>query len=346
MRHTPGLSQRLWASSSATTPLASTPMRSSNSPTVGGTPEACPAGAPNANGAGDGRAADGMMLTVGSPHYSLVTCRRRGGMPEVRGVFGRGRELGVVAAFLDGLRSGPSGLLLAGEAGIGKTTGWSAGVADAAERTYLVLSSRPAEAEAKLSFAALGDLLAGVIEQVLPGLPPPQQNALRVALLLEDPVGSPPEPRAVCAAFLGAIRSLAAQGPVIIAVDDLQWLDGPSAVTLDYALRRLTDEPVGLLASVRVAVGGPDTPPAGAGLPAGRLRRLRIGPLAPADFEAAIWASAGDRLSRLTTRRLFDASGGNLFYGLELARALGRLETEPLPGEPLPVPAGLFGVLS
>ena len=166
-------------------------------------------------------------------------------MPEVRGVFGRGHELGVVAAFLDGVRSGPSGLLLAGEAGIGKTTIWSAGVADAAARSYLVLSSRPAEAEAKLSFAALGDLLAGVIEQVLPGLPPPQQNALRVALLLEDPVGSPPEPRAVCAAFLGAIRSLAAQGPVIIAVDDLQWLDGPSAVTLDYALRRLTDEPVG-----------------------------------------------------------------------------------------------------
>ena len=267
-------------------------------------------------------------------------------MPEVRGVFGRGHELGVVAAFLDGVRSGPSGLLLAGEAGIGKTTIWSAGVADAAARSYLVLSSRPAEAEAKLSFAALGDLLAGVIEQVLPGLPPPQQNALRVALLLEDPVGSPPEPRAMCAAFLGAIRSLAAQGPVIIAVDDLQWLDGPSAVTLDYALRRLTDEPVGLLASVRVAVGGPDTPPAGAGLPAGRLRRLRIGPLAPADFEAAIWASAGDRLSRLTTRRLFDASGGNLLYGLELARALGRLEAEPLPEEPLPVPAGLFGVLS
>ena len=211
-------------------------------------------------------------------------------MPEVRGVFGRGRELGVVAAFLDGLRSGPSGLLLAGEAGIGKTTIWSAGVADAAARSYLVLSSRPAEAEAKLSFAALGDLLAGVIEQVLPGLPPPQQNALRVALLLEDPVGSPPEPRAVCAAFLGVIRCLAAQGPVVFAVDDLQWLDGPSAVTLDYALRRLADEPVGLLASVRVAAGGPDAPPAGAGLPAGRLGHLRIGPLAPADFEAAIWA--------------------------------------------------------
>jgi DNA-binding CsgD family transcriptional regulator len=267
-------------------------------------------------------------------------------MPEVRRVFGRGRELGAVAAFLDRLRSGPSGLLLAGEAGIGKTTVWSAGVDDAVARSYLVLSSRPAEAEATLSFAALGDLLAEVIERVLPALPPPQRNALRVALLLEDPAGSAPEPRAVCAAFLGVIRCLAAQGPVVIAVDDLQWLDGPSAVTLDYALRRLGNEPVGLLASVRVAGGGPASPPAGAGLPAGCLGHLRIGPLAPGDFEAAIWALAGDRLSRLTIRRLFDASDGNLFYGLELARALGRLEAEPLPGEPLPVLAGLFGVLS
>ena len=96
-------------------------------------------------------------------------------MPEIGGVFGRRRELDVVAAFLDGLRSGPSGLLLEGEAGIGKTTVWRAGVADAAARSCLVLSSRPAEAEAKLSFAALADLLGGVLERVLVGLPAPQQ---------------------------------------------------------------------------------------------------------------------------------------------------------------------------
>ena len=267
-------------------------------------------------------------------------------MPEIHGVFGRSRELGTVAAFLDGLRTGPSGLLLEGEAGIGKTTVWSAGVAGAAARSYLVLSSRPAEAEAKLSFAALADLLDGVVERVLADLPSPQQSALRVALLLEDPAGRSPEQRAVCAAFLGAIRCLAARGPVVIAVDDLQWLDGPSAVTLDYALRRLVTEPVGLLASARTVAGWAGALPAGAGLAAGRLEQLRIGPLALADFEAAIWASAGGRLSRLTIRRLFDASGGNLFYGLELARALGRMETEPPPTEPLPVPAGLQGVLS
>jgi DNA-binding CsgD family transcriptional regulator len=267
-------------------------------------------------------------------------------MPEACGVFGRGRELGAVAAFLDGLPSGPSGLLLEGEAGIGKTTVWMAGVADAAARSYLVLPARPTESEAKLSFAALGDLMDGVIERVLAELPAPQQNALQVALLLKDPEGSPLEHRAVCAAFLGVVRLLAAHSPVVIAIDDLQWLDRPSAVTLDYVLRRLGKEPVGLLASVRVGAGGQPVSVAGAGLAAGHVGHLPIGPLAPADYEAAIRALAGDRLSRLTIRRLFEASGGNLFYGLELARALGRMETDLLPGEPLPVPAGLHGVLS
>ena len=267
-------------------------------------------------------------------------------MPEACGAFGRSRELGAVAAFLDGLPSGPSGLLLEGEAGIGKTTVWMAGVAGAAARSYLVLSTRPTESEARLSFAALSDLMDGVIERVLARLPAPQQDALQVALVLKDPEGSPLEHRAVCAGFLGVVRLLAAQSPVVIAIDDLQWLDRPSAMTLDYALRRLGKEPVGLLASVRVGADGQPTSVVGAGLAAGHVEHLPIGPLAPADYEAAIRASAGDRLPRLTIRRLFQASGGNLFYGLELARALGRMETELLPGEPLPVPAGLHGVLS
>jgi DNA-binding CsgD family transcriptional regulator len=267
-------------------------------------------------------------------------------MAEIGGVLGRSRELGTVAAFLDAVPSGPSSLLLAGEAGIGKTTVWLAGVAGAAERSYLVLSSRPAEAEAKLSFAALADLLGGVVEQVLSDLPTPQQAALRMALLLEDPAGRSTEPMAVCAAFLGAIRRLALLSPVLIAIDDAQWLDGPSATTLDYALRRLVHEPVGLLASIRAPVSRSAASSAGAALSAGRLEELRIEPLAPADFEAVIRASGDGRLSRLTVRRIFEASGGNPLYGLELARLLGRLEAEPPPEETLPVPADLQAVLS
>jgi DNA-binding CsgD family transcriptional regulator len=261
-------------------------------------------------------------------------------------VVGRDRELATVTAFLDALASGPSGLLLEGEAGIGKTTVWDAGVAGAAARSYTVLRARPAESEAALSFAALGDLVDGVLAQVLPELPPPQRRALEVALLMEDPAGSPPEQRAVCLAFLSVIRLLSASGPVVVAIDDLQWADRPSAAALEFALRRLGSEPVGLLASVRIQAGGHAVSAAGAGLPAGRLTRMQVDPLTMAAFEAALRASAGAWLSRLTIRRLFGASGGNPFYGLELARALGRAGGEPAPGEPLPVPADLRGVVS
>ena len=267
-------------------------------------------------------------------------------MSDTSGVVGRDRELATVTAFLDALPSGTSGLLLEGAAGIGKTTVWEAGVAGAAARSYIILSSRPAESEATLSFAALGDLMDGHLGQVLPQLPPPQRRALEVALLIADPVGSPPEQRAVCLAFLAVIRRLSTSGPVVIAIDDLQWLDLPSAAALEFALRRLGSEPVGLLASVRIQAGGQATPVAGAGLPAGRLTRIQVGPLTVAAFEAALRASAGAWLSRLTVRRLFDASGGNPFYGLELARALDRVGGEPSSGEPLPVPADLYGVLS
>ena len=112
----------------------------------------------------------------------------------------------------------------------------------------------------------------GVLGQVLPQLPPPQRRALEVALLIEDPVGSPPEQRAVCLAFLAVIRHLSASGPVVIAIDDLQWLDLPSAAALEFALRRLGSEPVGLLASVRIQAGGQAASCGGSG-PAGRAPR-------------------------------------------------------------------------
>ena len=181
-------------------------------------------------------------------------------------VVGRDSELAMVTAFLDALASGPSGLLLEGEAGIGKTTVWAAGVAGAAARSYIVLRARPAESEATLAFAVLGDLVDGVLVRVLPQLPPPQRRALEVALLMEDPAGSPPEQRAICLAFLSVIRLLSASGPVVVAIDDLQWADGPSAAALEFALRRFGSEPVGLLASVRIPAGHVVSA-AGAGLP-------------------------------------------------------------------------------
>jgi len=261
-------------------------------------------------------------------------------------VVGRDPEQALVAAFLDSLRLGPASLLLEGEAGIGKTTLWDAGVRAAAAREYLILSSQPAESEATLSFAALGDLLQGLLDQVLPQLPPPQRRALEVALLMADPMGIPPDQRAICVAFLGAIRLLSASRPMVIAVDDLQWLDRPSAAALEFALRRVATEPIGLLATVRNQAEGQVPPWALAGLPAERVSRLRVGPMTFAAFEAAIRERRGTRFPRVLARRVFEVAGGNPYLGLEVVRALDRLGTQPAPDEPLPVPSGLHGVLT
>jgi len=260
-------------------------------------------------------------------------------------VVGRDHELRELRSFLDSLSMGSSSLLIEGAAGIGKTTLWSAGVTDAADRGFTVLSCRPAESEATLSFAGLGDLLEGVLERCLPELPSPQRRALEVALLLRDPEGRPPEQRAVCMALLTAIRGLAATSPVLIAIDDLQWLDAATTATVQFLQMRLTDDPAGLLASVRVGEGEASRPSAGRpSLPAGRVTHLRMNPLSLGAFERML-RNHGREISRLTTRRLFDASAGNPFLGLELARSLRQLDAEPSPGEPLPVPADVERLL-
>jgi len=129
---------------------------------------------------------------------------------------GRDEELGRVRAFVD--ESAPAAAVacvIAGDAGIGKTSVWREGVAAAATARI----SRPREAEASFAFAALTDLFADGADEILAALPAPQRRALEVALLRREAHGRPPEPHAIGAATLSALRGLA---PVVVAVDDLQ----------------------------------------------------------------------------------------------------------------------------
>ena len=90
------------------------------------------------------------------------------------GIHGRAAELARIGRFLDDVASHPAALLIEGEAGIGKTTLWSAGIDQARHRGWQVLTCRPVQAEAALSFSALGDLLEpeGVnITRIAQGLP-------------------------------------------------------------------------------------------------------------------------------------------------------------------------------
>ena len=163
---------------------------------------------------------------------------------------------------------------------MGKTTLWLAGLEGAADRAGQVLSARPSEAEATFAYAGIGDLLERATEPFA-HLSDPQRRALRVALLRDEPEGRGPEPGAVAVAFLNTLRGLAHDGPVLVAVDDVQWLDSASAHALGFAIRRVRDEPIGILLARRVEPGAAlppwlDRPVAGDGL--GPDRRRSPGP--------------------------------------------------------------------
>jgi predicted ATPase len=158
-------------------------------------------------------------------------------------VFGRSAELADIAQFLDELPRRPSALVLVGEAGIGKTTLWEAGVGRASDRGWRVLEARTSAAETTMTFAALGDLLDPVIDDVLDEIPPMQRSALRMALLRADPGDDPiSDHRAVASGTLGCLRVFARSSPVLLAIDDVQWLDPSSATVLRFVVRRLHDE--------------------------------------------------------------------------------------------------------
>ena len=164
-------------------------------------------------------------------------------------LIGREAELAEVGAFLSA--GSPTALVLVGGPGIGKTSLWEAGVDGARDRGLRVLAARPTDAEAQHSFATLIDLLDGVASTELGGLPTPQLHALEVALLRAAPTGPPPEGPAISVGFLGALRALAARQPVLVAIDDVQWLDRPSADALAYAARRLDGVAVRFLLAAR-----------------------------------------------------------------------------------------------
>jgi DNA-binding CsgD family transcriptional regulator len=248
-------------------------------------------------------------------------------------VIGREDELGAIGAFLDELR--PGALLIAGDPGIGKTILWEAGVDAARGRFQRVLVHRAVETEAKLSFTALSDLIGGTIDEALPSLSPPRRRALRVALLLEEPGAEVPDPRAIGLAFLDVLRTLAASGPILLAVDDLQWVDAASAQVLQFALRRLEDEPVAVLATLR----------ADAAFALADAARLSLGPLSLGALHHLLKARLGLDLPRPELVRLRQMTAGNPFFALEVGRELRRAHARLAPGQPLPVPASLKQLL-
>ena len=261
-------------------------------------------------------------------------------------VVGRDEELSALSAFFDrhGAGDGPLAIALEGEAGIGKSTLWRAAVEDARGRGLRVLSTRPAESERALAHVGLGDLLDGVLDDTLPALTPPQRRALEVALLVEDAEGGPVDQRALGVAVRSALELLADDG-LVLAIDDLQWLDASSANALGFALRRLPESDITLVWTRRL--GEPEQSTAvGDALEADRIERLRVGPLSVGATHQVLRSLHAGGVPRPTLLRLHAVSGGNPFYALELARALGTDGTVRDPTQPLPVPERLEELVS
>jgi DNA-binding CsgD family transcriptional regulator len=256
-------------------------------------------------------------------------------------VIGRESELALLDRFLDSIPTGPSALLLFGEPGIGKTTVWREGLASALQRGYRTLACGPVEAETRLSYAALGDLLEPVLDEALPTLPEPQRRALEVALLRAPSSGDRANQRAVSLAVLGCLRSVASTTPVVAAIDDIQWMDLPSVRVLQFVVRRLKSDPVGLMSAARGT--DPDDDPLGVApsFSGDRVHRIHIGPLSAEAIERVIRDKVTEGFQRTMLLRLHETSGGNPFFAQEIGRALLRRGGEVAAGERPPIPERL-----
>lgn len=254
-------------------------------------------------------------------------------------VVGRTDEVGVLDGFLADPLPEPRALLIEGEPGIGKTMLLQGLLATAGERDHTILSCRPTRSEMDLSYVGLVELLAGADVAVVDGLPDPQARVLRMILRREEPQGTF-DRLSLGVATVAVVRTVASTGPVLLAVDDAQWLDHASARTLAFVVRRLGGTAV-RVAIVRseggwTARSGPGPtqalPADGAvdwseeltrAMPPGRLDLLRVGPIGPSELSRILrrvlgWVPAWPRLVRIA-----ELSGGNPLYALELARAFG-----------------------
>jgi DNA-binding CsgD family transcriptional regulator len=255
-------------------------------------------------------------------------------------IVGREEELGSLHAFVDQAGRGPAALVLEGDAGIGKSTLWLAGVEHGRARGLRVLSSRPVEAERGLAHVGLADLLEDVLDDVLPALAAPRRHALEVALLREEAAADGVDPGALGIAIRSSLQLLAKNEPILVAIDDLQWFDDSSARAFAFALRRLSEENILLLFASRVDEGVSMSEVEQA-IDAGRAERLPIGPLSMGAIHRLLQARLERTFPRPTLLRLHEASGGNPFYALELGRALNAEGATGDPTQPLPVPASL-----
>ncbi|MFF4503589.1 AAA family ATPase [Streptomyces sp. NPDC001401] len=236
------------------------------------------------------------------------------------------------------------GVLFHGPAGIGKSTLLAAlrSSLAAQDASCTVLHCSPAEEDARLAFVGLVDLFARVPESCLEALAPQPREALR-AVLLRGPEPAGDQSRlALRVAVVEVLRSLAAAGPVLLVVDDLQWLDGPSAEVLAFAVRRVEGLPIRVVAAERVADA--EQPERLRCCPPGTVE-VPVPPMVDGEVAHLVRTAVGADLPPAVLRAIQDTAAGNPAYALELGRAAPHDAASVGFGRPLPIPIRLRTLL-
>ncbi|MGW7443952.1 ATP-binding protein [Kitasatospora sp. NPDC054795] len=230
-------------------------------------------------------------------------------------LFGRDEELAAVDALVDALPERGDALLIHGAPGIGRSALLDHAAARARACGFTVLRASGVRAESDLPFAGLHQLTHTVTDLVA-RLPTPQAQALLGAFgMVEPPPGaSGPQLFVLSLATLGLLGAAAAEAPVLMVVDDAQWLDGPTLDVLAFVARRVGAEPVGLLVAVR------EDRTVWRGTPG--IRELHLAPLAPVAADALLDARH-PALAPGTRRRVAELSVGNPLALTELPLILG-----------------------
>ncbi|MEY9952838.1 AAA family ATPase [Leifsonia sp. EB34] len=232
------------------------------------------------------------------------------------GLRGRRGETGQLERLLDEAIAGRSGVLvLRGEAGVGK----SALLDDVVRRAtgFAVVRACGVESEVQLAYSVVQQIGARFPDLVA-HLPEPQQLALGTASGTR--IGPPPDRFLVGLAVLGLLAEVAEARPVLCVVDDAQWADSASVLTLSFVARRLAAERVVMVFAVR------ETPPGEGEAATGEddvlegLPTLRLHGLADPDAQALLDAATAGPLDDRVRRRIIAEARGNPLALLELPR--------------------------